>query len=481
MTSSPRRRSTARTPVTIDLEAQKIEEDVQEAEAPTPDEQSVSDTIPSPEPVATEAFDKKPADVDETEETVSSEEADSGVQAASVDGPAGTIPTSPLSSKQSGSPIIAGLIGGLIVLVGGAGLQYAGILPSANSTTPQAQVDMAPMQTQIDALKAQLESSSAASTAALPEDMTSALSSAIQTSDNALAQVQSMKQSVADLATKTESLQSAVANGGAGENAGLESLAQRIESVEGQLGDIAAKMTAMTDGTGSRVNMEAELAPVMERLVTLESEISQASEAFSDISNRVSALDARIGDAEAKITDSGSNISVAKAIAVAGLKSAIDRGGSFMSELEAYATVVPDSDIVVELRNYAAGGVPTINQLTDTFPAVANKIVATGQGLAEDSSIADRLMASARSLVQIRPKGEVAGETPGAIAARIEERLKAGNLSAALTQWGTLPDAAKQVSTDFADQMRARLSVDEMVANALTGAMSVAAPASPAN
>jgi hypothetical protein len=59
------------------------------------------------------------------------------------------------------------------------------------------------------------------------------------------------------------------------------------------------------------------------------------------------------------------------------------------------------------------------------------RIVAASRGVGEDAGIGERLMASARSLVQVRPVGEVEGEEPGAIAARMEVALSEGNLDRA--------------------------------------------------
>ena len=184
----------------------------------------------------------------------------------------------------------------------------------------------------------------------------------------------------------------------------------------------------------------------------------------------MSALDARLARVEADI-DAGAGSRVAGAIAASALKSASDRGLPFMGELESYASVAGSGETVEALRAYAASGVPTQAQLVERFPAVANRIVASASGVGEDAGIGERLMASARSLVQVRPVGEVAGDDPGAIAARIEVALQRSDLGRAISEWESLPDAARTASQGFADDLKARRRLDSLITDVLGGAM----------
>ena len=77
-------------------------------------------------------------------------------------------------------------------------------------------------------------------------------------------------------------------------------------------------------------------------------------------------------------------------------------------------------------------------------------------------------MASARSLVKVRPVGNVEGETPEAIVARVENKLQNGDLKGAALEWETLPEAGKQPSSDFATKLKNRIEAEERVASALS-------------
>ncbi|WP_244423452.1 hypothetical protein [Nitratireductor aquibiodomus] len=54
-------------------------------------------------------------------------------------------------------------------------------------------------------------------------------------------------------------------------------------------------------------------------------------------------------------------------------------------------------------------------------------------------------MASARSLVVVRPVGSVEGDGPDAIAARMEAAVVANDYEKALAEYETLPEAGKEL------------------------------------
>jgi len=176
-------------------------------------------------------------------------------------------------------------------------------------------------------------------------------------------------------------------------------------------------------------------------------------------------------------------VDVARAIAAAGLKSAIDRGGSFMSELEAFASVAPDDPAVSELRDLAAGGVPSRSDLVAGFSDAASKAIAAADPGNPDAGLVDRLMSSAMSVVKVRKVGDVPGDSAEAIAARAEARLLNGDLEAAVNEWNTLPEASKAATADYGDAMAARARAEKLMATAIAPTNAPAAPSSeaPAN
>lgn len=357
-----------------------------------------------------------------------------------------------------------GVIGGLVALLVAGGLQWAGVIPSMRSGS---QTDLTPLQSQIDALAGKVTALEGAAPA-MPDDLVAGLDAARSAADANAQALTALKGDVDSLGERVASLSDSVSSGGAGEGVGLEALSGRVGEIETQLSGLSSKL-ASVESAGPSVDPAA--------LDAIRAEAAQANDAIAGLQADLSALGERVSAAEGEI-ESGAGSRVAAAIAASALKSAADRGGGFMAELEAYAAVSPDAESVAALRDYAATGVPTVAQLVERFPAVANRIVAASSGVDADAGIGERLMASARSLVQVRPVGDVEGEDPGAIAARMEVALGQGNLDGAIAEWEKLPEAAKTVSADFAADLKARRELDALITSVLTGAVKATPEAS---
>lgn len=424
-----------RKPVTIDLDADGV---VEESVSTATDEAAVAESNLAP---------------DQTEATL---------EEGSPEGSDDKIEPPVQNSNAKLSSLSGGVVGGLLALVGGAVLQWAGVLPSfAPQPAAFEQVDLTPVQSEIEILKNEIAVLQDNGSDAVSAEIQTAIDAAIGASQETATQASKLEDLMQTLDAKVADIETSISVGAAGEGVGLEALANRIANLE-------SEMVNAVGGGEIVAALQTELSTVENGLSSLESGLTE----------QMAGLAAQVASAEEKLAGGASSTNVATAIASAGLKSAIDRGGSFMAELEAYASVSSNTEIVDGLRDYAASGVATINQLSDQFPSVHNRIIAVGEGLEVDASVADRLMASARSLVQVRTVGDVEGEGADQIAARIEARLKESDLAAALAEWESLPDAAKNASARFADQLRARQSVDVMVSKALSGAMAASAPAS---
>ena len=303
----------------------------------------------------------------------------------------------------------AGLLGGLIALGGGAGLQATGYLPSFGGSADVA------------ALKAQVEKLAAAPAAP-------SIDPAVLT---ALGEAQK------ELAQKVDAL--AASGAPAADPAVLSALQNKIAALE----------TALAKGATGTVADPAQAQTLM------------------DLTAKVAAL-------EAKPAGGDGSGAVALAIAASGLKAAIDRGGPFMSELETYATVAPSSPDVEALRTLAASGVPSRQDLINGFSEAANAMIAASRVPDPNASIWSRLGDSAKNLVKARPVGDIPGDSPEALVARMEVALGRGELDAVLAEAAKLPDAAKTAGAAFLDQVKARRDTDSLVTKALSLALTAA-------
>lgn len=243
--------------------------------------------------------------------------------------------------------------------------------------------------------------------------------------------------------------------------------ALRSAPAQGANGDVSARLQALETSIGNNGNS----ADVTERLSTLQSEMETLRSATQNDGAAAADLGQRLSDIEARLNRPGPEQAVARALSAAALKAATERGGSFAAELDTFAGVASDDPAVEGLRAYASEGVPTSADLVRRLPAATDAMMDALHQPAEGEGIASRLLSSAMRVVTVRPVGDVAGETPEAVVARLEERVKTGNLKAAVSEWSALPDAAKQASQDFKKALDARIEVDDLASGTLTRAM----------
>jgi hypothetical protein len=81
------------------------------------------------------------------------------------------------------------------------------------------------------------------------------------------------------------------------------------------------------------------------------------------------------------------------------------------------------------------------------------------------------LVESARSLVKVRPVGEVAGSGTGAAVARIEADIKAGDFAKAVQEYQTLPKNVQAAGSVFFARVQTRLQAEDLVRKALASAL----------
>jgi hypothetical protein len=234
--------------------------------------------------------------------------------------------------------------------------------------------------------------------------------------------------------------------------------------------DLAARIEALEASAGNAPASDE----LQQRLTALQSEIDALKSATDSTAAGTTQLTDRLAALETEVNQPGPEQAVARALAAAALKAATERGGSFAAELQTFGAVAPDDPAVEGLKAYAEQGVPTKADLTRRLPNATNAILDALQKPDENQGIAARLMSSALSVVKVRPVGDVQGDTPEAVVARFEERVKTGDLKAAVSEWNALPDTAKQASADFKQALDARIEVEDLMNGTLTRAMTSA-------
>lgn len=464
-TPNVRHSKSRKDPLTIDLEASRV-----------PSESAATPEAATGEAAAAESTGTKASDGIASEnftasnETLLSGEAEEPLSAPSPEKPAlrddeskmdagfgreassgatrAATPGSPPPQSSGLSAIAAGLIGGVIALVGAGALQYAGVLPSPNGGGDAAAV--ASLRADMERLQSEL--------------------AAVQTGGNAGAAeaVGSLQSRIDQFAADLDSLRQAVEAGGAGENAGLAALDTKIA-------DLETRIAQLGQNSGGE---PLDLGPVNEKIAALEAQLQAGSQAAGDAAARMaqieqtlSGLDATVAELARKLEAQGDQPKIALSIAASALKAAIDRGQPFAAELETLAAISPDLPQLDALRAHAEAGVATRDDLVAQMDEAANAMIAADRPVDENAGYLDQLWNSAASLVTVRPVGTVEGEGVPETAARMEAALKQGDLAKALAEYETLPENAKAAGADFAARVKARLDVETLADQAIAEAM----------
>ena len=345
----------------------------------------------------------------------------------------------PPSSPSRGSALAAGLAGGLIALVCGGLLQFAGVLGTPGGSTAPASVE-----TEIAALRSEIEG----------------LKAGTGNAGEVSGRVDGLSQALDQVKTDIASLRQAVESGSAG--AGLGALNTKIAEIETRMTEI---------GPGPDGATPEEIAALNEKIAGVEALANAATEAGSTVASRLGTLEQSLSALSAKVDTQTQQPKVALAIAASALKAAIERGSPFEPELETLAAVAPQAPGLAELRAYAEKGIAARADIIAGTDAAAEAMIAAANPPSENADFFERLLDSAESMVTVRPIGAVEGPGAPETVARMEVALKAGDLAKAIAEFDTLPEPAKAAGATFADKIRARLAVEQLADQAIAVAM----------
>ncbi len=340
----------------------------------------------------------------------------------------GTAKPSPRGSTASA--LTGGTLGAILALAGAYGLQSGGFLPTQNNADNALSDRLSALETNI------------ASGTTSEGEQVAALS----------AEITALKDSVAALS----------------QAAGNSSVADRVTALE-QSASLAAPATNGTDITA-----------LASRIATLESKTSDgiASEALTTTKNALSAeisgLKSELAALKTEFANRASEPGLAAAVAATALRAAVDRGGAFNAELENLAAVAPDAPAIAALRSFAATGVPTRQDLSVEFENAAQAMMAASEPVDPNAGLFDQLLDSAKSLVKVRPLGDVEGDTAAARIARMGEALAKGDDTAMATEFAALPAASRDAAASFMERFNARAEADRLIAEAVRAASSKA-------
>ncbi|MFN3498445.1 MAG: mitofilin family membrane protein [Pannonibacter indicus] len=389
-----------------------------------------------------------------------------------------------------GGALAASLLVSAAVFGAGYGLNLAGYLPLRAGLSAEVAEQAALDATRLDTLERRLAELQAAAPAEgqaqgdaqppVPEELASLDTRLTQTIDALRGDTSSR---LADLTGQLDALRGRVdgmaatapAEGDgaaptAAAPAGNAELTARLDSMQQAIDALSASLAALQSAATST---EAAIRMVSDAqgrnagtLTSLSAELTAATEESrksldalkaeaGELTQRLAAVESTMGDATAREM-------AARAVAVSALKTAVDAGKPFETELAALRASLPEGADIALLESHAAQGIAPQQKLMAEFAPVARAIHATFAKPAEDGSILGSLTSSAASIFTVRGPGDASGQGPEAALRRMENAVSAGDLPAALAAYDELPEAGKTAGADWAASARARVAVDEL-------------------
>lgn len=412
-------------------------------------------------------------------ETDQSSEAagDAGVGGAAGGQPPGEQPVAPRSPSRASSALIAAVTGAATagIVIGGAWLAGWPPPPSASPLASSASVS--------STSAPQVSSAEFGALASRVDRIESTASKAAASSlDQATAErIETLDKSAASLREE------------------LTTLREELASVRGQSDRLAA---TLKDGTAAPRNdgetpsdvastdlAPSDLAAISARLAQTEQQIEQMTQNLTAEIARRDAETARrdtesaqnseqtAKSKQAASTDDGP---LRQAVAATLLNVAVRQGQPYGDLLTAFRTLVSEPDTLKPLETFAESGVPSANALCRELLAIVPKLEPPPVRLSSANDIVNRLQESAVRLVRIeRLDTAPAGESAGAVVARIKVAARHNDVATARKELNNLPPTDRTAAESWIAKVDARDAALETARQFASEAMAALAKPAP--
>jgi len=335
--------------------------------------------------------------------------------------------------------VLAGVIGGVIATVLGIAYHASGVVPTRSETVAEEALGKT--------------NDLAASVAALDRRLADVESKTAPLADTNLADLAKQLADLTTLAnenrTRLEKLEAAPAQPPAG---GGSDVAASLSDIEARLGKLETSVAATTD-------LASAVSTLRERLAQIEASLKD--------------MGSRVDDLATKVSTGGESERAARAIAIGMLQQAAQNGGPFTTDLAMLKTLGMDNTEIARLEPLATRDTPSVAELQQQFPAVADAILVVTSAAGPDAGFLERLGAFSRGLVSVRPTTAISGDSPAAIVSRMQASVDKGDLAAALSEREALPADGQTASAAWAAAAADRVAIGELIDKL---ALSVTAP-----
>lgn len=409
----------------------------------------------------------------------------SGSESRSPASPPSTPTPAPRRQRIWGPMLTASILGALLGTAVTAGLLSSGLLPLSPGGSQVPARDAFPDLAAIESRLAALEAAPAA-----PAD---------GEGDAALtSRLDAVEASVSDQAARTETAVAQLTSAPAGQAPAVDlgPLEARIAALDATVQQLQSTPPAEIEGAdpeaaalGEQVaSLQANSAALAEQMASLQGEL-EALRGGDNTETQIAALTGSLEETRAELasaqeaiaalTDASAAAEADAALrlplAVAGLEAAVAAGRPFGPELEAVRLLQPDLAVPEELATTQATGLTPPQALQEQFAAAIPAILAA-RPQSSDGSLPQAAADWFGQLLVLRPTGDVPGDTPEAVLARIEAAVERGDWAAAAAGFAQLPEPMQTAAGDLPQQMRAQASAQGFLASVRGAAPEEPAP-----
>ncbi len=233
----------------------------------------------------------------------------------------------------------------------------------------------------------------------------------------------------------------------------LEALESTVASLETKLSGRIETATQQVDAVTSRVAGLEQTAPPADLMNILEGLAPQDD--VDEINERLTNIESDTSADSAK--------KAALALSLADLARAAQEGKPFAAELEAIQVLTDVAAPSVNLQAFSETGMKSEDALAGAFSRLSHDIL-MAERAAEARTFVQQLGLGLQSMFSVREKGEVEGETTGAILARAEVRLGEQNLQGAVREMSGLAGAAADTAKNWVNEASARVEMNSFLA-----------------
>ncbi len=245
----------------------------------------------------------------------------------------------------------------------------------------------------------------------------------------------------------------------------LEAVEKRQEETGSALGDLRAAVDALEARVG-----ELEARPIpdgganADAAAAYQRELQAMRKMFQGELDRIEQAAREAGSARASAEQSAARAAVRAAVTA--MRAAADTGAPFGEELQAIAAT--GLDVPADLRDQAASGIVTLATLREKFPEFARAAIVAATRAQVESGQTSRLSAFLKTQLGARSLEPKEGNDPDAILSRAEAALKNGDLQGALGEIESLPQAGRKEMAGWVElataRQRALEAIDKLVA-----------------